>query len=293
MMPSTIQILGMPFLACVLMSTILGYFGIHVLKREVIFIDIALAQIAAVGSIAAHLLFESHEDSLIAYSCSFGCVLLTAAFYAFVRSRILQVSLETVIGISYAIAAAAALFLVGIAPGGHIHIQQVLSGNLLWIGWGQTIAGLIVFTVVGVCFYLVRKPITAISNGYRDNIVKDVRVVLWDFVFYILLGVVITLSVQVGGIVVVFAYLVIPATTSAILTRQLSLQLVIAWIAAMMASIGGLLFAYKLDFSIGPSIALFLGFELVLVSLVASLCKSIRGSKSCIKGGSNRISMAR
>lgn len=264
-----VQILGLPFLACIIMSSILGYLGIHVLKREVIFIDIALAQVAAVGSIAAHLLFGAHGNSPTAYTCSFVCVLFAAAFYAFIRGRIFQISLEAVIGISYAIAAAGALFLVGIAPGGHIHIQHILSGSLLWTGWRQIITSMVVFSVVGVCFYLIRKPIIEISNHYQKDITKDLRVVFWDFIFYVLLGFIITLSVQAGGIVVVFSYLIIPATISAILARRLSMQLAVVLIAAFIASLGGLLFAYKFDFSIGPSIALFLGCELILVSLVA------------------------
>ena len=159
-----IQILGLPFLACILMSSILGYLGMHVLKREVIFIDIALAQIAAVGSIAAHMAFEVHGDSLTAYLCSCGCVLLAAGFYAFVRNMVSQISLEAVIGISYAIAAAAVLFLVGIAPGGHVHIQHILSGSLLWTNWRQIITSLIVFSVIGCIFYLVKEPMKEISN---------------------------------------------------------------------------------------------------------------------------------
>jgi len=266
-----IQILGLPFLACVLMSSILGYLGTHVLKREVIFIDIALAQIAAVGSIAAHIAFKAHGDSALVYGCSLGCVLIAAAFYAFVRSRIIQISLEAVIGISYAIAAAAALFLVGIAPGGHMHIQHILSGSLLWAGWKQIITSLAVFSVIGVCFYLIRKPIAEISNDYQKDTAKDLRAVFWDFIFYVLLGVVITLSVQVGGIVVVFAFLIIPATISATLTSRLGPQITIIWTSAILASLAGLLFAYYLDFSIGPVIALFLGIELVIVSIAVKL----------------------
>jgi len=266
-----IQILGMPFLACIMMSSILGYLGTHVLKREVIFIDIALAQIAAVGSIAAHMIFEAHGDSPTAYLCSFSCVLFAAGFYAFVRSRIFQISLEAVIGISYAIAAAAVLFLVGIAPGGHIHIQHVLSGSLLWVGWRQIIVSLVAFSAVGVCFYLIRKPIAEISNSYQKGAVKNLKVVFWDFIFYALLGVVITLSVQIAGVVVVFAYLIIPATISAVFSTRLRLQLAIVWITAIIASLGGLLFAYKYDFSIGPAIAMFLGYELIIVGLIGKL----------------------
>ena len=268
-MPPIIQILGLPFLACVLMSSILGYLGTHVLKREVIFIDIALAQIAAVGSIAAHMIFEIHGECALVYLCSFGCVLLAAGFYALVRSRIFQISLEAVIGISYAIAAAAALFLVGIAPGGHIHIQHILSGSVLWTSWKQIIVCLIIFSVAGVCFYLIRKPITEISNSYRENTAKNLRTVFWDFIFYVLLGVVITLSVHICGVVVVFAYLIIPATISVVFSRRLCIQLTIVGATAIIASLGGLLFAYHLDFSIGPVIALFLGCELVITSLIA------------------------
>ena len=270
-----IQILGVPFLACILMSSILGYLGIHVLKREVIFIDISLAQIAAVGSIAAHLAFEAHGDSSVSYLCSFGCVLLAAVFYAVIRSTVFQISLEAIIGISYAIAAAAALFLVGIAPGGHIHVQNILSGSLLWTSWRDVAVILLSFSAVGFCFYLFRKPLTNASNGYQQAFYKRREIIFWDFIFYSLLGIVITLSVQIGGIVVVFAYLIIPATISVIISSRLAVQLIIIWAAATMASITGLLFSYYLDFSIGPSIALFLGGELILIAIIARFCGDI------------------
>jgi zinc/manganese transport system permease protein len=271
MMPQIIQILGLPFLACILMSFILGYLGTHVIKREVIFIDIALAQIATVGAIAAHMIFEVHGDSILAYSCSFACVLFTAGFYAFVRSKVTQISLEAIIGISYAIAAAAALFLVGITPGGHIHIESILSGSLLWTGWKQIIMSMAVFSTVGVCFYLIRKPIAEISNNYDKTTFTGLRVMFWDFIFYVLLGLVITLSVQIGGIVVVFAFLIMPATGAAVFSSKLGHQLIIVWAAAIIASLGGLIFAYKYDFSIGPAIAMFLGCELIIVGLIHKL----------------------
>jgi len=271
MTPPIIQILGLPFLACVLMSTILGYLGIHVLKREVIFIDIALAQIAAVGSIVAHLAFEAHGDSPMAYGCSVGLVLLAAGFYAFVRSRVRQISLEAIIGISYAVAAAAALFLVGIAPGGHVHIQHILSGSLLWTSRWQVIVSLLVYSGAGFCLYFMRTPFTEISNDYQSTAQKSTSVVIYDFVFYSLLGVVITLAVQTGGVVVVFAYLIIPATISAIFSSRLGVRLAIVWVTAAAGSLGGLLFAYFLDFSIGPAIAAFLGLQLIVASLAARL----------------------
>jgi len=262
-----IQILGLPFLACVIMGTILGYFGIHVLKREIIFIDIALAQVAAVGAIVAHSAFAVHTDSVLSYVCSMVAVFCVAAFYAMARKKIIQISLEVIIGISYAIAAAAALFLVGIAPGGHIHIQQILSGSLLWTSWRDIILSLFVFSAVGFCFYLFRRPLMRLSNNYQQAEAEGLKTVLWDFVFYMLLGVVITRAVQTAGIVVVFAYLIIPATTSVLFSSHWGTRMLIIWTAIAVASVAGLLFAYYLDFSIGPAVTLFLGSELIIAAL--------------------------
>ena len=263
-----IQILGLPFLACVIMGAILGYLGIGVLKREVIFVDIALAQIAAVGSIASHLAFGVHGDSLAGYACSLTCVLLAAAFYAFVRRCVFQISLEAVIGISYAIAAAGALFLVGIAPGGHLHVQTMLSGSLLWATWRDVITSLALFSLVGCAFFICRRPFKQISDNYDNAIAEGRNAVLWDFLFYALLGVVITLAVRIAGVVAVFAFLIIPATISALLRPNGPGRFVITWLASVMASMGGLLFAYYLDFSIAPSIVLFLGGLVIIVSVV-------------------------
>jgi len=271
-----VQTLGLPFLACILMGSILGYLGIHVLKREVIFVDIALAQVASVGAIVGHLVFEAHHNSLLSYGCSLLAVFVVAAFYAVARKLIVQISLEAVIGITYAVAAAAALFLVGTAPGGHIHVQQILSGSLLWTTQRDVVLALVFFSAVGFCFYLVRKPLTSISNNYHQTHDKGIRLVFWDFIFYLLLGVVITLSVQIGGVVVVFAYLIIPATISAIFTSRPSVKLIIILTAIGLASVSGLLLAYYLDFSIGPMIALMLGVELITAAVFGRFCLSYR-----------------
>jgi len=270
-MPQLIQVLGLPFLACVAMGTILGYLGIHVLKREVIFIDIALAQIASVGVIVAHFVFGVHADSLLSYICSLSVVLCVAALYAVARRKIIQISMEAIIGISYAIAAAAALFLVGIAPGGHTHIQQILSGSLLWVSWRDITFSLPVFAIVGLCFFIFRKQLTMITNNYQQLTGKNHKLVLWDFVFYMLLGIVITTAVQIAGIVVVFACLIIPATISALFSGHWGIRMLIIWTAIVTASIGGLLFAYYFDFSVGPSVALFLGAELAITATIGKL----------------------
>lgn len=266
MMSQLIQILGMPFLMCLIMGPILAYFGIHVLKRDIVFINIAVAQVAAVGSIAAHLAFDAEEDTLISYLFSLGCVLLIAAFYAIARRKIIQISIEAVIGISYAITAAGAMFLIGIAPG-HAHAEEMLAGKLLWVTWQHIVLCLVVFTAAAFCFYIFRKPLFRISENYEGAITQGLKVVWWDFVFYALLGVVITVAVRVTGVVTVFSFLIIPATISALFSAHWGLRMIIALAAASVASLGGLLFAYFFDFSIGPAIALFLGAVLVIAAL--------------------------
>jgi len=264
---------GQPILVCLSMIGILGYLGLYVLKREVIFIDISLAQVSAVGAIMAHLAFHVHEDSLISYIVAFILVLLTSLFYSFARKRVHQISLETVIGISYAIAAAAALFMVGVAPGGHVHIQHMLSGSILWTTWKDIFICVFLFFGVGLCFYLFKDPFKKISDDYDDAQKKGMKVVLWDFLFYVLLGIVITVSVRIGGIVVIFAFLIIPATISALFSHSWKKRLFIAWGAGVGAVIMGFLFAERLDFSIGPSVTLFLGMELILCSILSLFLK--------------------
>jgi len=276
MMSQLIQILGMPFLMCLIMGPILAYFGIHVLKRDIVFINIAVAQVAAVGSIAAHLVFDAEEDTLISYLFSLGCVLLIAAFYAIARRKIIQISIEAVIGISYAITAAGAMFLIGIAPG-HAHAEEMLAGKLLWVTWQHIVLCLVVFTAVAFCLHIFRKPLFRISENYEGAITQGLKVIWWDFVFYALLGVVITVAVRVTGVVTVFSFLIIPATISALFTAHWGLRMIIALAAASVASLGGLLFAYFFDFSIGPAIALFLGAVLVIAALFSG--RSLKDSK--------------
>jgi hypothetical protein len=172
-----------------------------------------------------------------------------------------------VIGVSYAIAAAAALFLIGIAPGGHVHTQHMLAGSILWATWTELLICALVFGAVGICFYVLRHPFHRISSDYDGAIREGMRVVAWDFLFYALLGVVITFAVRTGGVVVVLGFLIIPATISALFTVHVARRLLITWGAGTLGALLGLLFAHRLDFSVGPVVALFLGVELALAGL--------------------------
>jgi len=266
-----VYILGLPFLLCLELTAILGYLGIHVLKREVIFVDIALAQIAAVGAIGAHLAFGAHGHSVLGYACAYGATLIVAAFYSAVRKKVVQIPLEAMIGISYAIAAAGALFLVGIAPGGHVHIQQMLAGSILWTTWTDIIWGAVLFITVGFGFYIFRRPLASISENYEKAAREGINTIGWDFLFYALLGLVITFVVRLAGVVVVFSILIIPATLSALFASDWKNRLIAAWITGIASATLGLLFAERFDFSVGPAIALFLGIALSFTGLLRFL----------------------
>jgi zinc/manganese transport system permease protein len=268
-MQGYLDILGIPLLACLAMLGILSCVGIHVLMREVIFIDIALAQVVAVGAIWAHVCFQAREDSLLYYAFALGLAVLTAAFYAMARRRIRQIPIEAVIGVTYAIAAAGALFLVGkYSTGGHVHVQHMLSGSILWATWTGVGVSAAVFGAVGIAFFLLREPFAAVSEDYEAALCSGMAVGWWDFLFYVLVSIVIVFAVRIGGVVLVFAFLIIPATISACFAAGWRPRLLIAWGSGALASVLGLLFVGRLDFSVGPSVALFLGICLALAALV-------------------------
>jgi zinc/manganese transport system permease protein len=270
-MTGLVTTLALPMLACLLMIAVLGYLGLHVLKREVIFIDIAVAQVAAFGAIAAHMIFHVHADSLQASISAFGTTLIVALFFAIVRKRISTLPIEATIGVTYAIVAAGTLFMIGKSTGGHAHIQQMLTGSLLWVniqdvGWAAA-----AFALAGLCFRLFRHPFERISNDYDKATKEGLNVVGWDFLFYALCGIVITAAVRLAGVVVVFCFLIIPATISALFSDKWLTRLFIAWLAGTVGSLLGLIFSRYMDFSAGVSVALLLGLLLTALGTLASL----------------------
>jgi len=266
-----LSMLGFPLLACVILAGILGYLGIHVLKREVIFIDIAVAQVAALGAIAAHLFLHVHGDTPMALGYAIGATTIAALFFAVVRHRVSRLPIEAVIGITYAMVAAGTLFLIGKSAEGHTHVQEMLTGALLWVGPHDLIVASLIFTGAGFVFFLLRHPFQRISDRHGERMGGKGRIIFWDFLFYTLCGIVITVAVRLAGVVVVFCFLIIPATISALVSDRWSMRLIVSWLAGSVASLGGLLFGYYLDFSAGASVALFLGITLVMTGTVTAI----------------------
>lgn len=265
-----------PFLACAVILILLAYLGIHVIKREIIFIDIALAQIAAVGATVAHLFLGVENGTGIAYAVSFAFTVIAALFFAQIDRRITRISHEAIIGVSYAIAAAMALFLLAMSAGGDIHMEHMLTGSILWATWNDILLCSGLFAAVGLFHILFRRRFIDISNNYQrrhENI--SGKTALWDFLFYMSLGLVITFSVKIAGVLVIFSFLIIPAVFSALFANSWKNRILIGWGIGLFAVVCGLLFSYSCDFSTGPSVIMFLGLFLVTAAV---LC---RGKNGC------------
>lgn len=266
-MVEAIGFLVAPFVACTLMVLLFGYLGLHVLKREIIFIDIALAQIAAVGAAVAHVLFHTEEHSLYSLAASFLFTIGAAYFYTQVGKRIKQIPQEAVIGVSYAIAAAASLFILATAAGGDVHLEHMLTGSILWADWTEILEKAIVFGLIGLFHFIFRKRFIQVSEAVSSGDQTE-KSSLWDFLFYASMGLVITLSIHIAGVLVIFSFLIIPATLSAFFSSNWTTRLYIAWIFGIVSIVLGLAFSYYFDFSSGPSVVMFLGLFLVFTAML-------------------------
>jgi zinc/manganese transport system permease protein len=266
-MTELLNIMGLPLLTCLALTIILGYPGLHVIRREVIFIDIAVAQIAALGAISSHIFLHLPADSPAATFCAFGATLLAAFFFATVRHKITTLPIEAAIGITYAVAAAATLFIIG-KHSGHSHIQQMLTGNLLWVKSRDVARAFAIFAFTAVCFAFFHRRFRLISDNYEQAGADGVNVIAWDFLFYALCGIIITVAVRLAGVVVVFSFLIIPAVTSALFSDKWRSQILITWAAGFAGSVMGLIFCQVFDFSAGVSVSLFLGMSLTIIGVV-------------------------
>ena len=277
-MMEMIGFLALPFIVSALMLLILGYLGMHVVDREIIFIDIALAQIAALGATAAHVFFSIHKNTAGSYIFAFVCTLLAALFLAVAERRIKQITHEAVIGVLYAIASAGALFILALSAGGEVHMEHMLTGNILWTRWPDILISGILFTLIGIFHYIYRKKFIALSELRRSGRTNDKgfsekSIILWNFLFYVTMGLVITVAVNIAGVLVIFSFLIIPAVFALLFTASWIKRLLLGWGAGFFAIILGLIFSYKFDFSCGPSIISVLGILLIIGVLIRKAVK--------------------
>ena len=267
-----------PLAMCLVLTGIHGYLGIHVLSRKVIFVDLALAQIAALGSTVAVLLGYNPEhasDATTVYLFSLGFTFVGAAVFALTRMRHEKVPQEAFIGIVYATASALALLLLARSPGESEHIKQMLVGNILLVTWptiGKTAA---IYAAIGLFHFLFRRQFLEISADADAAAARGRNVPLWDFLFYASFGLVITSSVAIAGVLLVFTFLVVPAAIAFMFSDRLPVRIGLAWAMGTACSAAGMVVSYVGDLPTGPSVVVcFAG-----VLAVAALVYYLRGAE--------------
>jgi zinc/manganese transport system permease protein len=271
-----LQVLFLPFIACLILTGIHVYLGIHVISRKVIFVDIALAQIAALGATVAYLLgYDPHSEGAYFFSLSFA--VLAAVIFALTRTRREHVPQEAVIGLTYATATAASILLADIAPHGAEHLHDLLAGSIVWVTPAQIVKTAILYGGLGLFHFIYRKRFLLISIHPEEAYAQGIRVRLWDFLFYLSFGVVITSSVQIAGVLLVFCYLVGPAVFAVMFFDDLKRRLITGWVMGTLVSAAGLFFSY--DRPSGPMIIIGFALVLVLGAVIRALVHSPRRSR--------------
>jgi zinc/manganese transport system permease protein len=257
-----------PLVACLVIVAIHSYLGLHVIAREVIFVDLSLAQMAALGSAVA-ILAGSQADSTAAFVYALGFTTLGATIFALTRSNEKgRVPQEAIIGIVYVVASAAAILVADRTPRGGEAIKDILVGSLLWVTWPAIVRLATIYAVIGALHWLLRYRFLTISFHPETALARGWKIRWWDFLFYLSFGVVITFSVPIAGVLLVFSFLVVPAAIAFQFTRSKGALAVISWIAGALASATGLLASFHYDLPTGPLVVCMFGLLLLLAYLL-------------------------
>jgi zinc/manganese transport system permease protein len=265
-----LHLLLWPFLACLVLTGIHAYLGLHVIKRGVIFVDLALAQVAALGATVAFLMgHELHDTAAYFYSLAFTIV--GAAVFAFTRSRRMRVPQEAFIGIVYAVCAAASILIVDRAPEGAEHIKYILVGNLLAVTPHEVLKMAALYSVIGALHYFWRKPFLLISTDPEEAHRQKLLVRFWDFLFYATFGIVVTSSVAIAGVLLVFSFLIVPSVTAALFSQSIGTRLAIGWALGAVVSLAGMVLSYVYDAPTGATIVVTFGIALAALGTLRGL----------------------
>jgi len=259
------EVMKWPFVACLLFPPLLVYLGLHVVRREVIFVDLALAQVATLGTCVA-LLMGYHFDDRITFWISLAVTFLGAAFFSWTRSsRKAAVPQEAIIGITFVVAAAAVILLLSRVAGGKEELEHLLTGDILNVTKGDIGQRVLVFAALGAFYAAFHKRFVLISSDPERAFAEGVRVRLWDFLFYAAFALVVVSFVRLGGVLLTFSYLIVPAVCGTMLATEWGKRLAIGWGVAAAASLLGLWASYKMDLPTGAAIVVASGLLLLLV----------------------------
>jgi zinc/manganese transport system permease protein len=265
----TLKFLAAPFVASLILAGIHAYLGVHVVERGVIFVDLSLAQIAALGSTVAMLLpFTGQEPhGPWVYWTGLAFTFLGAAIFSTVRVRRARIPQEAIIGIAYAVASAATILAMSKATSESEHLKDMLVGNILAVSWlevGKTAA---LYAVIGAFHFLFRRQFLAISIDRDQAEASGLSVKRWDFLFYASFGFVVTSSVLIAGVLLVFCYLIVPSVAAMLFSDRIGPRLAIGWTMGTIVSALGIYLSVNLDLPTGATMVCTFGLVLVLMAL--------------------------
>jgi zinc/manganese transport system permease protein len=259
-----------PLLACLVLTGIHNYLGVHVIERKVIFVDLSLAQIAALGATVA-LLFGFGLHSTVTYWFSLGATFLGAGIFALTRTRREKVPQEAVIGIVYAVSAALAILILSRSPEGDEHIRHMLVGNILLVNFSEIIKMAVLYSLVGVLHWKLRHVFLKISMDPDKALQEGIPIKRWDLVFYLTFGLVVTSSVQIAGVLLVFSFLIVPAVAAILYTADIRRRLIFGWSVGLVTSFVGMAVSYYADFPTGATVICCFGVMLLVLVLFQKL----------------------
>jgi zinc/manganese transport system permease protein len=264
----TLRFLAAPFVASLILAGIHAYLGVHVVERGVIFVDLSLAQIAALGSTVAMLLPFTGQDphGPWVYWTGLAFTFLGAAIFSTVRVRRARIPQEAIIGIAYAVASAATILAMSKATSESEHLKDMLVGNILAVSWpdvGKTAA---LYAVIGAFHFLYRRQFLAISIDRDQAEASGLSVKRWDFLFYASFGFVVTSSVLIAGVLLVFCYLIVPSVAAMLYSDRIGPRLAIGWTMGTIVSALGIYLSVHLDLPTGATMVCTFGLVLVLMA---------------------------
>ena len=263
-----------PLLACLILSITHVYLGIHVVARKVIFVDLALAQIAALGATYATTLgYDANVsgDGLVVALFSLAFTFAGAGLFSIARMRKERVPQEAFIGIVYAAASAAAVLILSKSPTGGEELKHMLVGDILLVSIPTIINDAILYSLVGVFHIAFRRRFLAISVDAEKAQASGINIRVWDLLFYMTFGVLVTRSVAIAGVLLVFSYLVIPAVIAQMWSDTIKGRLLIGWTVALSASVAGILWSFASDYPTGPAVVMTLASFLIVSGAAYSI----------------------
>jgi zinc/manganese transport system permease protein len=278
---SILQFLAAPFAASLILTGIHAYLGVHVVERGVIFVDLSLAQIAALGATMAILLPFTDGDAHgpWVYWTSLAFTFIGAAVFSTIRGRKARIPQEAIIGISYAVASGATILAMSHATSESEHLKDMLVGNILAVSWPEVGKTAVLYAAVGFFHYIFRRQFLAISMNHGKDDVNGLNVRLWDFLFYASFGFVVTSSVSIAGVLLVFCYLIVPSVAAMLYAERIGTRLAIGWSMGTIVSALGIYLSVKLDLPTGAAMVCTFGLVLILMALVKPLVVGRRVSQ--------------